>query len=290
MPRFQAEDGAELYYRDGGAGLPLLALAGLTRDNRDFDYLAHRLPHGVRLIRLDCRGRGQSAWTGPNTYNVPQEARDALALLDHLGIERAAIIGSSRGGLLGMMIAATAKARLLGICLNDVGPVIERAGLERIGEYVGVTPAVTTLEEIVDRLPAVMPGFDNVEEIRWSEEAVRHFEQLDGSVGLPYDPALRISLDAALAQPLPEVWPLFEACGGLPLALIRAAHSDVLSAATASEMQRRRPDMIFAEVPDRGHVPFLDEPEALTCVKHWLERVETYLAITASTQTGSKTS
>lgn len=273
MQGFEAEDGARLAYRDDGAGLPLLALAGLTRDGRDFDYLLRRLPPDVRLLRLDSRGRGGSDWTGPASYTVAQEAKDALALLDHLGIPRAAVIGSSRGGLLGLVIAATAKPRLLGLCLNDVGPVVERDGLLRIGAYVGVAPTVPTLEEVADRMQAAMPGFDHVPPLRWQEETVRHYVQGAGQVGLTYDPALRQAFDAAMAAPFPDLWPLFEACAGLPLAVIRGAASDVLSAATAAEMRRRRPDLIFAEVPGRGHIPFLDEPEALAAVRHWLARV-----------------
>lgn len=273
MPEFRAADGTVLHYRDDGQGLPLLALAGLTRDGRDFDYMARHLPHDIRLLRLDSRGRGRSAWAAPETYTVAQETQDALALLDHLGIARTAIVGSSRGGLIGMVIAATAKPRLSGLCLNDVGPVLERDGLLRIGTYVGVEPTVATLEEVADRMGAAMPGFARVPPIRWQEETVRHYEQLDGRVGLTYDPALRIGFDAALAGPLPPAWPLFEACEGLPLALIRGANSDVLSRATADEMRQRRPDMAFAEVPDRGHIPFLDEPPAVACLHQWLDRV-----------------
>jgi pimeloyl-ACP methyl ester carboxylesterase len=227
----------------------------------------------VRLLRLDSRGRGGSDWTGPATYTVAQEAKDALALLDHLAIPRAAVIGSSRGGLLGLVIAATAKHRLLGLCLNDVGPVVERDGLLRIGTYVGVAPTVPTLEEVADRMQAAMPGFDHVPPLRWQEETVRHYVQGTGKVGLTYDPALRLAFDAAMAAPFPDLWPLFEACAGLPLAVIRGATSDVLSAGTAAEMRRRRPDLIFAEVPGRGHIPFLDEPEALEAVRQWLARV-----------------
>jgi len=278
MQKFRVEDGTMLAFRDEGDGVPLLALAGLTRDGRDFDYLARRLRSGVRLIRLDSRGRGGSQWADPATYAVPLEARDALALLDHLNVPRAAILGSSRGGLIGMVIAASARHRLLGLCLNDVGPVLERAGLERIGRYVGITPAVNTLEEIADRLPAASPGFEDVPEFRWAEEAVRHFVQYDGSVGLTYDPSLRVSVEAALAQPLQELWPLFEACAGLPTALIHGANSDVLSARTAAEMRRRRPDMFFAEVRGRGHIPFLDEPEAVSCIVSWLDAVRTFQA------------
>lgn len=273
MKRFCAEDGARLAYRDEGSGLPLLALAGLSRDGRDFDYLARHLPRDIRLIRLDSRGRGGSDWTGADSYNLGQEAQDALALLDHLGLARAAIIGSSRGGLLGMVIASTQKHRLLGLCLNDVGPVLQRAGLLRIGRYLGVRPTVPTLQEVADRLGAAMPGFDHIPELRWEEETIRHYIQEAEGVGLPYDPALKTAFDAAMAGPLPEAWPLFDACAGLPLALIRGANSDVLLPETADQMRTRRPDMIFADIPHRGHIPFLDEPQALDCIYRWLDNI-----------------
>lgn len=273
MQTFRAEDGARLAYRDEGEGMALLALAGLTRDGRDFDYMARHLPRDIRLIRLDSRGRGGSDWTGADSYTLPQETRDALALIDHLGLDRVAVIGSSRGGLIGMVIAATARDRLTGLCLNDVGPVLERDGLMRIGAYLGVLPTVQTLDEVADRMGAAMPGFARVPALRWQEETVRHYRQLDGTVGLTYDPALRQSFDTAMAAPPADAWPLFDACAGLPLALIRGANSDVLSRATAEEMCRRRPDMDFAEVPDRGHIPFLDEPEAQACLLHWFDRL-----------------
>jgi pimeloyl-ACP methyl ester carboxylesterase len=270
---FEAEDGARLAYRDEGEGFPLFMLAGLTRDSRDFDYLLrHNL--SCRVIRLDSRGRGSSAWTGHATYNVAQEAKDALALLDHLGVAQVAILGTSRGGLLGMIIAATARHRLLGLCFNDVGPKLEKAGLLRIAEYVGVKPSVTTLQEIVDRLPNRSPGFANVPDMRWAEEALRHFTENADGIGLTYDPDLGVALTAALQGPLPEVWQLFDACAGLPLALIRGANSDVLSAEAAAEMQRRRPDMLFVDVPDRGHTPFLDEPQSLDAIRAWLDQIK----------------
>lgn len=283
MKSFTAADGARLAYRDDGQGLPVLALAGLTRDSRDFDYLARHLPPDVRLIRLDSRGRGASDWTGPATYAVGQEAADALALLDHLGLARAAIIGSSRGGLLGMVIATTARHRLLGLCLNDVGPILERDGLLRIGTHVGVEPTVPTLQEVADRMQTAMPGFERVPPMRWQEETVRHYVQRENGVGLTYDPALRTAFDAAMAGPLPELWPLFDACAGLPLALIRGAASDVLSRTTAEEMRRRRPDMLFADVPSRGHIPFLDEPEAIAVVVEWLGRVAAFAQVPLTT-------
>ncbi|WP_233557183.1 alpha/beta fold hydrolase [Gemmobacter lutimaris] len=267
---FLTEDAVTLAYRDEGSGLPLLALAGLTRDGRDFDYLARHLPPDVRLIRLDSRGRGASGWADPETYTVGQEARDALALLDHLGIAKAAVIGSSRGGLLAMAMVAMAPDRVAGICFNDVGPVLEKTGLLRIGTYMGIKPDVRTLEEAADRTPAANPGFHNVPSMRWEEETVRHFVQTDDGLALPYDPALRLGFDRAMSGPLPDVWALFDGCAGLPLALIHGRNSDVLTGETADAMQARRPDLIRAEVADRGHIPFLDEPEAVAAILDWL--------------------
>ena len=268
---FNASDGARLAYRDEGNGLPVLCLAGLTRSGTDFDFVAPHLDD-VRLIRADYRGRGGSEWTGAATYTVPREAQDALELLDHLGIEQAAILGTSRGGLIGMGLAATAKQRLLGLCLNDIGPVIDREGLNKIKDYVGRNPAAKTLDALVAKLPAAMPGFDLPEE-RWRAFAERLYTETDDGLHNRYDPELRTSFLAAFDGPDADLWPLFDAAAELPLALIRGANSDLLSAETAAEMRRRRPDMIFADVAGRGHVPFLDEPEALAAIRAWLELI-----------------
>ncbi|MDT8856818.1 alpha/beta hydrolase [Paracoccaceae bacterium Fryx2] len=270
MTRFTTPDGASLAYSDEGAGLPVLCLAGLTRTMADFDYLVPHLPP-CRLIRMDYRGRGASDWTGAATYTVPQEARDALALLDHLGVERAAVIGTSRGGLVGMLLAAVAKPRLAGLCLNDVGPVIHPPGLARIFDYVGRNPAARTHQALAATLPDKMPGFARVPESRWLEEARRHYAQTGAGLRITYDPELRQAFHAAFDGPTPDLWPLFDACAGLPLALIRGANSDLLSAEVAGEMRRRRPDMIFADVPDRAHIPFLDEPESVAVIRAFLK-------------------
>jgi len=269
MQYFSTENGIRLAYRDEGQGVPILALAGLTRDGRDFDYLAPHLT-GIRLIRLDSRGRGASNWADPATYTVAQETKDVLALLDHLGLRSAAIIGSSRGGLIGMLIAATAKDRLTGLCLNDVGPVLERDGLERIGTYVGIRPIGLKPEDAAQRLAIASTGFDNVPMSRWQEEADRRFVAKPDGVDLTYDPALRDVFVASMAAPAVDLWPLFDACAGLPLALVRGTNSDLLTAETARQMRERRPDMLFANVPGRAHIPFLDEPEALACICSWI--------------------
>ena len=268
---FTAPDGARLAFRDQGAGLPLLCLAGLTRTMADFDYLMPHLPPDIRVIRMDARGRGESQWTGAATYTVPQEAADAVALLDHLGVERAAILGTSRGGLIGMLLCATAKQRLLGLCLNDVGPVIDRAGLVRIFDYVGRNPAAKTVDQLAASLSKVMTGFANVPDSRWREEAEKHYVYTYSGARITYDPDLRDAFLGAFDGPPVDLWPLWEATAGLPVALIRGANSDLLSRETVDEMRRRRPDLIFADVPDRAHIPFLDEAESLSVIHAFLK-------------------
>ncbi|WP_415184936.1 alpha/beta fold hydrolase [Phaeovulum sp.] len=270
---FIAADGARLAFRDQGAGLPVIALAGLTRTGEDFDYLAPHLAD-VRLIRPDYRGRGGSDWTGAASYTVPQEAHDVVALMDHLGLEKAAILGTSRGGLIGMLMAVMVRDRMLGLCLNDVGPVIEKAGLERIFDYVGRNPRAKSYDELAAQLPGLMPGFANVPASRWADEVRHHYIEGPKGLRINYDPTLREAFLAAFQGEEVDLWPLFDAAKGMPTCLIRGQNSDLLGPVTTKEMQTRRPDMIFAEVPDRAHIPFLDEPEALSAIKAWLRQIE----------------
>lgn len=269
MPFFTAPDGARLHYTDEGHGRALLCLSGLTRNGTDFDYLAPHLPP-LRLIRLDYRGRGKSDWTGAETYTVPQEGADALALLDHLGLDQVAILGTSRGGLIGMYLAATAPERLRGLCLNDVGPVIEASGLARISGYVGQTPNARSHAQAALAIERASPEFHDMPDGRWLQEAKRHFIATDQGLQLNYDPALRVAFMAAMEGGGGDLWALFDALPEIPLAVIRGANSDLLSAETVAEMQARRPDLIQAEVPGRGHIPFLDEREALRAIHEWL--------------------
>jgi len=270
MPSYTASDGIALHYMDEGAGMPLLCLAGLTRNGQDFNHVAPHL-NGVRLIRTDYRGRGMSDWADPATYTLMQEAQDALGLLDHLGIARAAILGTSRGGLIAMGIAAAAKDRLIGVALNDIGPEIAQEGLDTIATYIGRNPAQRTYEEAAKARAKAMTGFPNVPHARWLDEVrAQNMETPDGLV-IRYDPRLAETFAATGAQQIPDLWPFFDAMAGLPLALIRGENSELLTLATANEMSRRRPDMIRADIPDRGHVPFLDEHGALTALNTWLE-------------------
>ncbi len=272
MPDFNAPDGTRLHYTDEGAGTPILCLAGLTRNSTDFDYVAPHLSDN-RLIRLDYRGRGKSEWADPATYTIPVEAQDALALLDHLNLASAAILGTSRGGLIAMLLAATAKNRLTGIALNDIGPELSTAGLDVIRNYIGRNPAQKTYAEAADMRATLLAGFRNVLQSRWDEEVRKHYTETPEGLVINYDPRLREAVEAAGAEPVPDLWPLFDATEGLPLAAIRGANSDLFSAETLARMQARRPDMIVAEVPDRGHVPFLDEPEALAALNTWITKL-----------------
>ena len=266
---FTTPDRIRLAFDVQGSGTPLLCLSGLTRTMADFDYV---LPHlSGQVIRMDYRGRGASAWTGAASYTVLQEAQDALALLGHLAVERFAVLGTSRGGLIGMLLAHLAKPRLLGLCLNDVGPEVERAGLERIAAYVGRNPAARDMADYALRLERNSPGFAGVSASRWQAEAAKHARVTPEGLRITYDPALRDAFMVGMEGPAPDLWPLFDACAGLPLAVIRGANSDLLSAATVAEMKRRRPDLICASVPDRAHVPFLDEPESLAAIRLFLK-------------------
>ena len=270
MAFFDAADGTRLHYLDEGEGLPLLCLAGLTREVRDFDFVAPHL-EGVRLIRMDYRGRGLSGRADPATYTIPQEGADALALLDHLGLERAAVLGTSRGGLIAMTLAAVAKDRLIGVALNDIGPEIAPEGLEVIKGYLGRNPVWTTWAEAAEARPRVMAGFADVPPERWRAEVERLYDETPGGLVIRYDPALRDAVLQGGAQPVPDLWPLFDALSGLPLCALRGAGSNLLAPDCFAEMMRRRPDMIAAEVPGRGHVPFLDEPAALDALQRWLK-------------------
>jgi pimeloyl-ACP methyl ester carboxylesterase len=269
MPRFTT-DGLSLHYTDHGTGLPVLCLSGLTRTGADFDYVAPHLT-ATRLIRMDYRGRGQSEWAEPSSYTVAQEALDALALLDHLGLTQVAILGSSRGGLIAMVLAVSAKMRLLGVALNDIGPEISMTGLDVIRSYVGRNPPQKTWAEAAIARARMMTGFVDVPDSRWLDEVRHHFDQTPAGLINRYDPRLRDAVVAA--GPTPDLWPLFDALQGLPLALLRGANSNLLTAETARQMRRRRPDMIYAEVPDRGHIPFLDEPECLAVLFQWLGKM-----------------
>ncbi|MBY6156166.1 alpha/beta fold hydrolase [Pseudooceanicola nitratireducens] len=271
MPHFDAPDGTRLYYEDAGDGIPVLCLSGLTRNARDFDFVAPHLD-GMRLIRMDYRGRGLSEHADPATYAVPVEAKDAVALLDHLGVDKAAVLGTSRGGLIALILGAIARDRLLGVAFNDVGPVVDPAGLADIMTYLGVVPQAASLEALAqDKLAD--PDFPGVDKTRWRSFLSHNVVEGPEGLRLNYDLKLRDAVAAVFDQPAPDLWPVYDLLADLPCAVIRGANSNLLSEATVQEMARRHPGLITATVPDRGHIPFLDEPQALDALRLWLEQI-----------------
>jgi pimeloyl-ACP methyl ester carboxylesterase len=271
-------DGLRLYARDygGGPGLPILCLSGLTRNMRDFEPLIDRMGGARRFIVMDYRGRGRSDHApDPKSYRADAEADDALRLLGHLGITRAAIIGTSRGGLVAMAIAAGKLDRLAGVLFNDIGPVIDKAGLLRIRSYLGKAPAFKSWDEAVTALKRTHVGFE-LDEAEWLAYARRVYRDENGLPRIDYDPRLGETFPSAEsieANPQPDLWPLFDLLKSLPCAVLRGAHSDLLSEATVAQMAHRHPGLIVRTIPQRGHVPFLDEPESLSAIEEWLARL-----------------
>lgn len=273
---FTTDDGLNIAFDETGQGLPLLCLPGLTRNMADFDFVVRDFADRARIIRMDLRGRGQSDYDPVyQNYNLVRESLDVLALLNHLGIDRVAILGTSRGGLIAMMLAPKHADRMLGVCLNDIGPVIEPAGVAMIRAYLGREPEFPDYDQAANALAAVtQAAFPGVPLEVWRLHAERIWKVTPKGLELRYDRRLREAFLEQMAESNPvPLWPEFDALGPLPLALIRGEHSDILSRETVQEMRRRRPDMIYSEVPDRGHVPFLDEPEAQDVISRFLERL-----------------
>lgn len=272
---FDAPDGRRLAYRDtGGAGPPVLCLAGLTRNSRDFDALASHLAPRWRVVRLDSRGRGASEHAAePMTeYTVPVETGDALALLDHLGLAQAAVIGTSRGGILGMAMASARPGAVSALVLNDVGAVVEMKGLLAILARLDRMPEEPDFESAARRLAedntAAFPG---VPLSRWRIHARAIFDEVEGRPRLAHDPQLRAAAAVDDDSANISLWPLFEGVSDIPVLVIRGENSDILSRETVAAMAAHHHRLDHVEIADRGHAPFLDEPAALAAIEGFLE-------------------
>ena len=278
MPAFVAPDGRRLDYADDGQGPAILCLAGLSRNLRDFAHIPAQLP-GHRVIRLSSRGRGGSdhAVDPMAEYQVPVELGDAIALLDHLGLSGVGVLGTSRGGILGMAMAAARPDLIGALALNDVGAAVQVAGLLRIAGYVGVAPEAETFAEAARIMRAAhADDFPGVSLARWEDHARAVFDEgPDGAPILSYDPALAEATLGALDPGVPQIdlSPLFAACMGISVLTIRGARSDILSAETLAAMAAQHPDFTALTVADRGHAPFLDEPESAEALSAHFERL-----------------
>src|SRR5215469_9562289 len=263
-----AQDGLRLHIRAHGArtnrALPVICLPGLARTTADFDTLAVALASDPvrprRVLALDYRGRGKSDYDRkPENYNLPVELADVLSVLTALGIDRAAFVGTSRGGILTMLLAVARPTAIAGCVLNDIGPVIDLEGLIRIKGYVGKLPALASFPAAAE---ALKRGFGSLFP-KWSDDDWLAFARAtfkaDGGRLVPdYDPKLATILEAiGPEQPLPPLWKEFDALGRIPMMVIRGANSDILSAATVEGMRKRRRALEVLEVPEEGHAPRL---------------------------------
>jgi len=267
--RFKGVDGLDLAAREWRGGQSdadtLVCLHGLTRNSRDFSGLAQSLGRRYRLVALDQRGRGLSAYADPSTYVLPVQIQDTLGLLDQLGIDRCVVVGTSMGALMAASLVALAPDRIAGVVLNDAGPVIDPAGLARIAGYVAATDQPESWTAAMRRLQAIHgPAFPNYSDADWERFARWTYIWGETGLRLDYDPRLREAV-AATAEALPDLWPVFEALTAIPSVLVRGALSDILSAATAQSMVDRCGSRLVT-VPDRGHAPDLSEPEAVLAI------------------------
>ncbi len=265
-----AQDGLRLHVRSYGpriaAALPVVCLPGLARTVTDFEALATALAGNPkaprRVLALDSRGRGQSDYDrNPENYNLQVELADLLAVLTALGIGRAVFVGTSRGGILTMLLAAARPTAIAGCVLNDIGPVIDPKGLMRIKSYVGKLPRPASFHEAADLLRRLFgSAFPKLSDDDWVAFARRTFKEAGSRIVPDYDVKLATTLRGIHPdRPLPALWKEFDALGRVPVMVIRGGNSDILSAATVAAMRARRNSLDVVEVPDEGHAPLLVE-------------------------------
>lgn len=268
-------DGLSLHYRDysgSAARPPLLCLHGLTRNARDFAEFAERYSPGWRVLALDFRGRGSSGYDPlPARYTPLTYASDVLQLLDQLMIENAVFIGTSLGGLVTMTTAAMAPHRIAASILNDVGPDVDAAGLERILTYVGKDVRFRTWDEAAHAIAANNgASFERYTHDDWVKMARRNCREEKGEICFDYDMAIAEPFRTKGPVPRVDLWPFFEALGKSPLLVVRGAKSDLLTEATVARMEEVAPNMRLATVVGVGHAPELNEPEAIAAIDEFL--------------------
>jgi pimeloyl-ACP methyl ester carboxylesterase len=281
-----APDGLRLHVRSyGSAGwpaLPVVCLAGLSRTEADFEALATALSSDAdrprRVIALDARGRGRSEYDrNPANYAFHVELADVIAVIAALDCTPAIFVGTSRGGILTMMLAALRPTAIAGAVLNDIGPVIEPKGLMRIKGYIGRLPEPRSFEEAADILRRLFSAqFPKLGPDDWLASAQRAFRQEnDGRLVPTYDPKLAKTMEGVeFEKPLPSLWKEFDALAKAPLMTIRGENSDILAAATVEAMRARRGAMDVVEVPDQGHTPLLAEAEVIGQIADFARRCD----------------
>jgi pimeloyl-ACP methyl ester carboxylesterase len=278
--QFTAPDGLRLFGRECGPKesrfTPLLCLAGLTRNAKDFEPMAAKL-RDRRIIAFDYRGRGRSQYADPATYTPRHELADCVALLDHLCIDKACVVGTSRGGIIAMLMARLQEARIAGAILNDIGPRLEKEGLLRIARLMRQRLEFRSWAEAAKELRAGAPETSGLTDADWQCFARRLYREEAGRIVRDYDPALALSFpspEEIAREAQPQLWIQFGALKEKPCAVLRGEFSDLLSEATVREMAAVHKGLITASVSGRGHVPFLDEPESIAAVLRVAERCD----------------
>lgn len=280
-----APDGLKLHARSfgdrGATALPVVCLPGLARSGADFETLAEALAGNPgkprRVVALDYRGRGRSDYDrDPANYSFQVEIADVLAVITALDCTPAIFIGTSRGGILTMLMAAMRPSLIAGVVLNDIGPVIEPKGLMRIKGYVGKLPQPRSYDEAAEILRRLFDAqFPKLTDEDWLASAHRTFKLENGRLVPDYDVKLAKTLEGVdFERPLPPLWTAFDALGHVPVMVIRGANSDLLSAATVEAMAARRSSLETLEVPDQGHAPLLVEADVIARIADFVTRCE----------------
>lgn len=271
-----ADDRLDLYARiyDGSAP-PLLLMHGLTRNSSDFEALADHYAGRYQVIVPDQRGRGRSDYDPEAANYTPATyVGDMFALLDGLQISKAALIGTSMGGLMAMVMAAMVPERVNGIILNDIGPEVDQAGLDRIQGYVGEVAPFTNWDEAAKHCKKInkgaLPDYDDDDWLGFARRTC--IEMPSAQIKFAYDPAISEAVSGEDLSAVPaDLWPMWDLLANIPVLVTRGAHSDILSKETVAEMGRRHPtDFVTVDIPKRGHAPMLDEPEALRAIETFL--------------------
>ena len=273
---WNSADGVKLHYRDHDGNRdrsPILCIPGLTRNARDFEPVADRFAGDWRVISIDLRGRGGSAFDpDPANYKPMVYVADILKLLDQLGIADAVFVGTSLGGICTMALALGDRERIAGALLNDIGPAIDPAGVERIAGYVGKEVRFASWDEAVDQMVErnhdIYPDYDRAQ---WERFVRRMAIDEGGQVRFDYDMAIASNFQSAASAP--DIWPLYQALDGRPVTILRGELSDLLSADVATRMASELSDVELVTVPRVGHAPSLDEPASLAAIDRLLDRV-----------------
>ena len=276
---FRVRDGLRLHYRDypGDDGRPpILCLHGLTRNARDYAELAERYSPRFRVLALDCRGRAPSDYAPvPSRYLPITYAADVIEMLDQLSIAQAIFVGTSLGGLMTMIIAATAPQRIAAAIINDVGPDVAPGGIDRILTYVGKDVRFADWDEAAKKIASNYgASFDRYTHEDWVKMAKRNCREENGEIRFDYDMAIAEPFKTAGPAPEVDLWPLFAALGQKPLLIVRGERSDLLTANTAAKMLDVAPGAKLVTVSGVGHAPELNEPEAVAAIDAFLDSLE----------------